>query len=88
MTGIHADWLTDPKKVRIVVASVFALAMVVRAIAGVLVQRLLKINRSKRGFRYRIPLTLVHRRRSRMGGAPLRPTRRGDNAATANRSVP
>jgi hypothetical protein len=92
MTGIHADWLTDPQKVRIVVVSTFALALVVRALAGFLVQRLVEINRRKRNFRYRIPLALAHPRRSRAsagsGAEPMQGTRGRDSAATVSRSAP
>ncbi len=68
MTGIHADWFTEPQKVRMVVVCTFAVALAVRALAGFLVQRLLQINRRNRNVGYRIPLTLVHRKRSKAGG--------------------
>jgi hypothetical protein len=60
MAGIHADWFADPKTLRIIVASTLALALGVRVLASLLVERLLRINRRKRNFRYRIPLALAY----------------------------
>jgi hypothetical protein len=92
MTGIHADWLTEPQKIRIVVVSTFALALTVRALAGFLVQRLLDMNRKKRNLRYRIPLALAHSRRSwasaGSGDEPMRGTPGRDSGATISRSAP
>jgi hypothetical protein len=60
MAGIHADWFADPKTLRIILACTLALALAVRVLASVLVKHLLRINRRKRNFRYRIPLALAH----------------------------
>jgi hypothetical protein len=67
MAGIHADWFADPKTLRIVVACTLALALAVRVLARVLVERLLRINRTKRNFRYRIPLALAYPARANVG---------------------
>jgi hypothetical protein len=68
MAGIHADWFADPTTLRIIVACTFALALTVRVLASVLVQHLLRINRRKRNFRYRIPLALTHPARADVRG--------------------
>jgi len=64
MTGIHAAWFADPGALRIVVACTFALALTIRVLARLLVQRLLRIHRRKSSFRYRIPLQPGHAART------------------------
>jgi hypothetical protein len=68
MTGIHADWFADPKTLRIVVASTFALALTIRVLARILVQHLLRMNRRKSSFRYRLPLRPAHPARAHVRG--------------------
>ena len=66
MTGIHARWFADPGTLRIVVAVTFALALAIRVLARILLRHLLRINRRKRSFRYRIPLQPA---RAHLGGS-------------------
>ncbi len=68
MTGIHADWFTDPQRLRVVVVGTLALALAIRLFASFLVRQLLHINRKKRRIRYRIPLALAHPRRGKAIG--------------------
>jgi hypothetical protein len=68
MTGIHAHWFADPGTLRIVVACTFALALTIRVLARILVQHLLRINRRKSSFRYRIPLQPAHPARAHVRG--------------------
>jgi len=92
MTGNHADWLTDPRTLRFAVAGTFALALMLRVLAGFLVQRLLRVNRKKRNFRYRIPLARVHPRppqgRGTAGTVPFPRNRGRRTTASVNRSAP
>jgi hypothetical protein len=70
MAGIHADWFADPKTLRIIVACTLALALAVRVLARVLVEHLLRINRRKRNFGYRIPLALAYPARANVRETP------------------
>jgi hypothetical protein len=70
MAGIHADWFADPKTLRIIVACTLALALAVRVLARVLVKHLLRINRRKRNFRYRIPLARAYPARANVRETP------------------
>jgi hypothetical protein len=90
MTGMQADWFTDPRTVHIVVVSIFALALLARTLAGFMVQRLLRMNRKMRSFRYRVPLTLLHPKRSRAPGialaVPVSEEKRRNSAAVNRRA--
>jgi hypothetical protein len=69
MIGIHAQWFADPGTLRIVAACTFALVLTIRVLARILVQHLLRTNRRKSSFRYRIPLQPAHPARARVRGA-------------------
>jgi len=63
MPGIQSSLLASPAGVRILVGCTFVLALVVRVLARVFIQRVLRTNERKQSFRYRIPLTPVRDRR-------------------------
>ena len=60
MTGVQPGLFGGRATLSILVACTLAMALVVRVVALLLVRQVVKIQRRKKGFRYRIPLGSAH----------------------------